>query len=102
MENYYEASLDLKINNKAPKELMDKLVDMQNDFISEPYVTIEPILTEENNSKIIEYIDYSILKEANKEELSKDFEKFLTEMGYTSNNYCYITIYLINNFIDTI
>ena len=83
MGNYFEADIVAKINNKAPKELMDKLVDMSvcywmhKEIKDGPFIQVSPMFTKDNYKKWDEFeIDYAL-----EDKLSDEAKKFITEMG---------------------
>lgn len=89
MGNYYEADIYARINNKAPKELMDKLIDLSNRVDPwDYYIGITPELTEINNKKWYEYeIDYVLL-----DELSEKAKEFAKDLGISLENNAFLKL----------
>ncbi len=84
MGNYYTGDIVARINNKAPKEIMDKLIYMSY----EPpcnglHIDIIPELTEINGRKWHEYKINSTLSD----DLSEEAKEFAKGLGFSLGDY---------------
>jgi len=83
MGNYYTGDIIARINNKVPKELMDKLIDMSNKPSNEFRIHIIPELTEINDRKWYEYeIDFIL-----SDDLSEEAKEFVKGLGFSLENH---------------
>ena len=87
MGNYYTGDIIARINNKVPKELMDRLIDMSNEPNNGFHIDIIPELTEINDRKLYEYKIDSLLDDL-PEKTKEKAKKFTKGLGILlENNY---------------